>query len=174
MVQFNWCVEFVRSIEQIAIKYFETIYPDNKKSKRILYLINKSKKAIRSSCRIVDTFFTHMSIIGNLNENGDYTSKHIDKDNFITALFHVGDPSNGGETNYYTGLTNKSFGHLAKEISCKYGRLTIGCFDKILHCGESWSGIRGCIRFNLKKKVMECFLRYGNKYYKQFENNNFD
>ena len=95
--------------------------------------------------------------IGNLNKNGDYVSKYMDKDDFVTALFCVGDPSNGDETKYYTGLTNKSFGHLAKEISCQHRRLTIGCFDIILHCGESWSSIRGCINFNLKKKVMEHF-----------------
>ena len=168
MLQLNWFVEFVRSIEQITIKYFETIYPDNKKSKTILYLINKSKKVIPSSCQIADTFFTHMSIIGNLNENGDYVSKHMDKEDFVTALFHVGDPSNGGETKYYTGLTSKSFGHLAKEISCQHGQLTIGYLNKILHSRGSWSEIRGCINFYLKKKVIEQFLRYGNKYYKQF------
>ena len=84
----------------------------------------------------------------------------MDKEGFVTALVHVGDPSNGGETKYNTGLTSKSFGHLAKEISCQHGRLTIGCFDKIPYCGESWSGICGCINFNLKKKVMEQFLRY--------------
>ena len=113
-----------------------------------------------------------MGIIGNLNENGDYVSKHINEGNIVIALFHVGDPSNGSETEYYPGLTNKSFGYLAKETSCQYGQLTIGCFDKILHSGASWSGICGCINFNLKK-VMEHFLRYRNEYYKQFEGNNF-
>ena len=135
-------------------------------------MINKSNKVIPSSCRIVDAFFTHMSIIGNFNENGDYESKHMDKEAFVTALFHVGDPSNGGKIKYYTGLNRKSFGYLAKEISCQHGRLNIGRFDKTIHCGESWSGICGCINFKLKKKVTENFLRYGNKYYKQFECNN--
>ena len=46
-----------------------------------------------------------MSIIDNLNKNGDYVSKHMDKEDLVTALFHVGDPSNGGETKYYNGLT---------------------------------------------------------------------
>ena len=47
-----------------------------------------------------------MGIIGDLNKNGDYVSKHMDKEDLVTALFHVGDPSNGGETKYYTGLTS--------------------------------------------------------------------
>ena len=109
-----------------------------------------------------------MSIIGNLNEKGDYVSKYMDKEDFVTALFHVGDPLNGGEAKYYTRLTSKSFGHRAKEISCQHGRLTIGRFNKIFNCGESWNGIRGCINFNQKKKVMEHFLRHGNEYHKQF------
>ena len=92
-----------------------------------------------------------MSIIGNLNENGDYVSKHMDKEDLVTTLFHVGDPSNGGKTKYYTALTSISFGQLAKEISCQHGQFTLGSFDKILHCGESWRGICGYINFNLKK-----------------------
>ena len=43
----------------------------------------------------------------------------------VSALFYVGGPSNGGETKYDTGFTSKSFGHLAKEISCQHGQLTI-------------------------------------------------
>ena len=39
-----------------------------------------------------------MSIIGNLSEIEDYVYKHMD--NFVTALFHVDDPSNGGENKY--------------------------------------------------------------------------
>ena len=74
--------------------------------------MNESKKVLPSSCQIADTFFTHMSIIGYLNENGDYLSKHMDKKDLVTALFPVSDPSNGGETKYYTGLTSKLFGHL--------------------------------------------------------------
>ena len=81
MLQLNWFVEFVRSIEQITIKNFQTIHLDKNKSKTTLYLINKSKKIIPSSCRIADTFFTQMGIIGNLNENGDYV------EDFVTALF---------------------------------------------------------------------------------------
>ena len=60
----------------------------------------------------------------------------MNKEDVVTALFHVGDPSNGGETKYNTGSTTKSFGHLAKVISCQHVQLTIGRFDKILHYGN--------------------------------------
>ena len=60
-----------------------------------------------------------------------------------------------------------------KHIPCQHRRLTIGCFDKIIHCGEVWEGSHGCINFDLKKKVFEHFLRYNMKYYTQYERNNY-
>ena len=67
-------------------------------------MIQKAKKVLPSSCCIRDTFFTHMAVIGNLNTNGNLVSKHIDKDDFITMLFHIGRPLYGGGTYYYTGF----------------------------------------------------------------------
>ena len=78
-------------------------------------MINKLKKVIPTSCRIAISF-SLICIIGYLNENGDYVSKHMDKEDFVTTLFHVGDPSNVGETKYYAGLTSKSFGHLIMSL----------------------------------------------------------
>ena len=70
-------------------------------------MINKSKKVIPSSYQIADTFFIQMGIICNLNENGDYVSKHMKKEDLVTVLFHVGDNSNGDEIKNYTGLISK-------------------------------------------------------------------
>ena len=98
--------------------------------------------------------------------------KYIDRDDFITVLFHIGKPLHGGGSNYYTGLNSDEHGTLTKNIPCRHGRLTIGCFDEIIHSGEAWDGSRGCINFNLKK-VLEHFLRYCMKYYTQYESNNY-
>ena len=98
-------------------------------------MILKAKKVIPSSCQIGDTFFTHMALIGNFTTNGNLVSKHVDRDDFITVLFHIGEPLHSGGTNYYTGLTSDKYGTLAKYIPCKHGRLTIGCFNKIIHRG---------------------------------------
>ena len=122
-------------------------------------MLQKAKKVIPSSCQIGHTFFTHMAVVGNLSTHGDLVSKHIDKNDFITVLFHIGKPLQGGGTNYYTGLTSDENGTSAKHIPCQYGRLTIGCFDKIIHSGEAWEGSRGYINFNLKKKFISFFFR---------------
>ena len=89
-------------------------------------MIQKAKKVIPSSCKIGDTLFTHMAVIGNLSTHGDLVSKYIDRDDFITVLFYIGQPLYGGRTNYHTGLTSKAYGTLAKHNPCQHGRLTIG------------------------------------------------
>ena len=67
---------------------------------------------------IGDTFFTHIRIMGNLSTNGHLMSKHINRDDFVTVLFHIGQPLYGGGTNCYTGLTSDEYGELTKHIPC--------------------------------------------------------
>ena len=135
----------------------------------ICYIISKAKKVIPCSCRICNTLFTHMGIIGNMNNCNKEVSKHVDKEDYITVLFHLGFPTKVGETNDYSVLTSRNFGELEHQIQCEHGRITIGRFDKIVHNAESWEGNRGCINFNLTKKVLEHFLKHGTKYYYQFK-----
>ena len=146
-------IDLIKYIEGITFQYINQIYPGKKKQRVMSYMIQKAKK---------DTFkllnrryvFTHMAVIGNLCTNGDLVcSRHNDRDDFITVLFHIGQPLYGGGTNYYTGLTSHEYGTLTKNIPCQLGRLTIGCFDKIAHSGEACEGSCGCINFNLKKSA---------------------
>ena len=78
----------------------------------------------------------------------------------------------GHGTDYYNGLTIEAYGTLAKHISCQYGHFTIDFFDKIIHSGEVCEGSLGCVNFNKKKSARKC-LRYGMKYYTQYESNNY-
>ena len=94
-----------------------------------------------------------MAVIGNLITNDSLVSKHIDKDDFIIVLFHIGQPLYGGRTIYYTVLTSDEYEILTNHIPCHHGRLTIGCFDKMIHSDEAWEGSHGCINFNLKKNA---------------------
>ena len=86
-----------------------------------------------------------MAVIGNLSTNGDLVSKHIDRDDFITVIFHIGQPLYGGGTKCYTSLSSDEYGTLTKHVPCQHRRLTIECFDKIIYRGEAWEGSRGCI-----------------------------
>ena len=120
-------------------------------------MIQKAKKVIPSILSYSRYFFSHMAVVGNLSTHGDLMSKHIDKNDFITVLFHIGQLLHGDGTDYYTGLTSDWYGTLTKHIPCQHGRVTIGCSDKIIHSGEVWEGTRECINFNLEKKFLNIF-----------------
>ena len=62
---FFWFLNLIKHIEGITFQYFNQIYPDKKKQRVILYMIQKAKKIMPSTCQIGDTFFTHMAVIGN-------------------------------------------------------------------------------------------------------------
>ena len=54
-------------------------------------------------------------------------------------------------------------------VPFKNGRFRIWFFDSVLHGSEEWSnGYRGFINVSMKKKLLEHFVRRGNKYYSQF------
>ena len=72
-----------------------------------------------------------MTLIGNLSKNGDLVSKHIDKDDFITVLFDIGQPLYGGGANYYTGLTSDEYGTSTKCIPCQHGCFTMDVLIKL-------------------------------------------
>ena len=93
-------------------------------------MIQKVKKFIPSSCQIGNTFFTHMAVVSSLSTNGDLVSEYIDKDDFITLLFHIGQPLYGGGTNYYTGFASNEYGTLTKHIPCQHGRLLLDVLIK--------------------------------------------
>ena len=75
-------------------------------------MIPKAKKVMPSSCYMCDTLFVYMGIIGNMNGDNKEATKHIDKHDYITVLFHILFPTKDGETNYYSGLTSKKYGEL--------------------------------------------------------------
>ena len=90
--------------------------------------------------------------------NVDLVSKHIDKGELITVLFHVGQPLRKGATYYYTSLISDAYRKKAKYIPNEHGRFTIRCFDNIIHNDKAWERSHGCINFNLKKSF-EHFVR---------------
>ena len=107
--------------------------------------------------------------MNNLNKE---ESKHVNKEDYVTVLFHLGFSTKGAKINYYFNLTSKNFGELEQQIQCEHGRITIECYDEIVQRAESWEGNCGCINFNLKKRFLDIFLKQRTKYYCQFKTNN--
>ena len=157
-----WFSEFV-------IYFLKELHPNKKKAKMTLFWISLAKKVIPRECRISDTFFNHMTLLGNLKDNEGSIHPHVDSEDVITALFHVGSPSVGGNTLYYDGTSKNSKGNIVHSIYFEHGRLQIGFYDKIVHSAEPWEGVRGGINLNLKRNVLSFFQKEKcRKYYNQY------
>ena len=90
-----------------------------KERKVISYIINKLKKVISPNCRICYILFSHMGIIGNMNNLNKEASKYVDKEDYIAVLFHIGFPHKRRVTNYCSGLTSKNYEELEQQIQCE-------------------------------------------------------
>jgi len=171
----KWFTTFVQDIESCVIYFLREMYHDKQKAKLTLFKIAQAKEMIPSNCRISNTFFNHMTFLGNLNDQStSMIDMHKDEADVITALFHLGEPKCGGNTNYYSGSTKDDPGKLVYSTKFRHGRLQIGFFDNVLHSGDKWEGYRGGINFNLKKNVLK-FFQDPNlaKYYYKYENDGF-
>ena len=56
---------------------------------------------------ISDTCFTHMNIVGRMNQSGGHIPVHSVKPDVISDLFHIENVTSGEATNYYDGSTIK-------------------------------------------------------------------
>ena len=54
------------------------------------YIITKQKMVIPSSCKICYTLFTRIGVIGNMNNHNKETSRHVDKEDYLTVWFPKG------------------------------------------------------------------------------------
>lgn len=171
----KWFTTFVQDIEKCVIYFLREMYPDKKKAKLTLFKIAQAKKMIPHNCRISGTFFNHMTFLGNLNR--DCTSMidvHKDDEDIITALFHLGKPKSGGNTNFYSGDSKEDPGKLIYTTEFQHGRLQIGFFDNVLHSASGWEGYRGGINLNLKKNVLKFFNDPTlSKFYNKYESDGF-
>ena len=79
------------------------------KKKRIQKCIGWSKKFVPFECRIVESFFTHISVIGRMKDKGKLPI-HFDKKGSIIALVYLGSVNTGGSTQYFNGNTIKNVG----------------------------------------------------------------
>ena len=123
-------------------------------------------------CRVAGSFFTHMSVIGRLQEKGEVPI-HFDEKDTITALVHLGSTSKGGSTLYYNGNTVKDHGKIVHKVPFLHGQIQIGNFNDTLHSAEKWTGNRGCINFNLKMDVVNHFQTYGMRYFQHYRRNKY-
>ena len=110
-----------------------------------------------------------MIVVGDFSGHGEIPL-HRDNDDYINAIVSFGDNKiKGGSTVYYSGANVKIVGKKQNSVNFKHGRVQIGYFDDIIHGAEKWdNGNRCVINYCMKKKLLNHFLKYGDKYYSQF------
>ena len=108
-----------------------------------------------------------------MKQNQNEILAHFDEEDIISCIITLGESRQGGETIYYNGIKKNSSGDIKMKIPFQHCRLQIGSFDKILHGVSPWSGPRVTLNFNLKKKMVNHFQLFGNKYYDEYENDGY-
>lgn len=167
----TWFTEFVSDIEKAVIYFLRQLYPYSKKAKMTLFYMELSKKVIPMECRICGSCFNHMTMLGNLKyEVNSEIKAHIDEEDIVTALFHIGEPKSGGSTLYFDGVSSKNKGKIQHVVPFQHGRLQVGFFNETVHAAGEWEGIRGGINLNLKRNVLRFFQNKElSKYYDQYK-----
>ena len=168
-----WMIHLAQKVECIVKQYVSSFIHlpdsgyDNVYNNMVL-----SEKKIPLSCRICGTFFTHISILGDMEFEESCIPPHFDTGDIITAVLHIGNNVKGGNTIYYDGDKTNN-GNVCGVFKFKNGQLQIGVHSAILHSVSKWKGNRGTIIFTLKEKVLEHFEQFGTRYYDQWAQSNF-
>lgn len=170
----TWLIDLVSDIEQYMIAYlrkYRHVIPHAKESiEQLLHF----KNGVDSNLLICNSIFNQMILIGELNNSGDM-KLHIDKDDAISCILHLGEVKSGGNTMYYNGLrAGKNIpvcnnGNLMHSVPFEHGRLQIGMYKDVVHGVSQWEGTRLTLDFNTKISVLNHYSLFGNYYINQFK-----
>ena len=164
LLQQKWVCDFFFDIERLALDFIFIHLPKNRQSDLLKKMIILSKSQIPAELRICNTFFTQISLIGNMvSSNGEQcVDPHVDKDDLFTAIIHFGNPKKGGNLIIYGGNNKKSIGKKMKTHPFKHGNVHFGTFMDVVHSVDPWWGNRGSFSLNMKKSMIDFFAEQGN------------
>ena len=155
----NWVCSFFQDIEKIALDYIFYICPPSEQKEKNIKWVTDSKKLIPFDLRICNTFFTQISLIGDMSyETGQQNiCPHVDLDDLFTIIIHFGFPSKGGDLLIFGGNSKTNIGSVLKVNNFRNGNVHMGCFTDVVHAVNPWNGIRGSFSLNLKKSMLDFF-----------------
>ena len=133
------------------------------------------KEHIPSSLKVCDSIFTQCVIVGDtvLSSHGGIYP-HLDDKDVITCIITLGEVTKGGATIYYSGLKEKNPLNPVLSVPFEHGRIQIGSFSTVVHGVEQWEGNRITLNFNIKEQIVAHFRNFGDKYYSQWVNSNYE
>ena len=164
--------DMFQEIEDIATEFILYQYMQCTRRTKILQYIHECKNIVPIDLCIANTFFTHLTLHGKgeIRHKSYITSfyKHVDPNDILIVIVHLGDVKDGGETVYYKG-DEKNPGEVIKIIPHCNGNIQIGCYNKILHAQLPYEGRRCSMILNLKEPIVNYFKKYGSNAYNQYQ-----
>ena len=117
-------------------------------------MLDKAKEKIPKKCRIGDTCFMSLEIIGgNLFTRNPNNPNHVHKESnsLLLLIIILGTNVHGGETVFYDGLNMNDIGKIAHVLKHLHKRCLVVPLDKISPEGYIWTGHRDVLSFILHK-----------------------
>ena len=170
----QWLIDLVSDIEKHTILYLKKNSQYIPHANELIIQLLEFKNGVDKNLLICNSIFNQMIVIGEINKNTDM-KLHMDKDDAISCILHLGKVSSGGSTNYYDGLKAGSNipscmnGKLVHSVPFEHGRLQIGMFKDIVHGIDYWKGTRITIDFNTKLSILNHYSLFHNQYMDQFK-----
>ena len=156
---------FAHFVEKITLEYLQ-IVKEEWATEAYSYLL-LSKKITPSSCLIMDTGFNFMSLNGDMGDSDEGIQNHVDDQDYVNLVLHLGTCTSGGCTIFCKYLPNRDKPRKIFEVPFEHGTFQISRFSHILHGTDKWKGVRCSLNFGLKKKVLNFFKCYGTYHYKK-------
>ena len=117
--------------------------------------LDKEKEILPSTCRIGETIFTSMAVIGGIlfiNHHKNLNHVHKDSKYFVSVIITLGVNISVGDTLFYDGVKTYDLGNRAHVLIHLHGIMAFGPFGGEIHEGTPWRGHGAVISFILAKK----------------------
>ena len=134
--------------------------------------LEKEKEILPSTCRIGETIFTYMAVIGGKlysNHHKNLNRVHKDSKYMVSIIITVDKNISGGDNVFYDGVKTSYLGSIAYILKHLYGRRIFGPFEKVFHEGTIWSGYRAVIPFiPMAKQIFLHFFCHADRFYYRY------
>ena len=90
-------------VHNLTYKYLQKYSKFDTATMKVLETFEQSMKILPQSIKVCGTAFSHINMT--VVPDGESMNIHVDEDDIFTAVLHIGNVVEGGETNFYDGLS---------------------------------------------------------------------
>ena len=132
-----------------------------------------SLRKILSRCRIEETIFTSLAVIGGKlfsNQTKNINHVHRDIKDLVFVIINLVNNISGGYTVFYDRVKISDLGDRAHVLKHLHGRMVFDSFEKFFDEGSLWRGHIAVISLILTKQIFVHFYCHGVFFNKQYIN----